>query len=278
MGGKRSLAPSSPARLRRAHPLRTGRVAIIATMRFDGVDIEGAGAGAEHMKRDAELLLRCAGGGLGRAIRVYWFSPPCLSLGRMQPGSDVDLGACGRDGIDVVRRPSGGRAVLHSGEVTYAVVCRLDDADFGGDVMTSCARIHAAVAAGLRLLGVATMPREVAATTRRQARSAAAHADCFARPAAHELLDASARKLVGSAQARRGGALLQHGSVLLLPSHAARYLRPEVAGGVDAADAQDPSPGLCSLLGREVSRDEVARALADGFHRIMCAKPLDTTA
>ena len=247
-------------------------------MPSDRVEIEGAGAGADHMKRDAEMLHRCAAGGLGRAIRVYWFSPACLSLGRTQPDRDVDLEACRCDGIDVVRRPSGGRAVLHAGEVTYAVVCRVDDADFGGDVMTSCARIHAAVAAGLRLLGVATLPREVAPTSRRQARSAAAQPDCFARPAAHELLDASGSKLVGSAQARRGRALLQHGSVLLLPSNAARYLRPQVAGDAAAVDTHVPSPGLRWLLGREVSRGEVARALAYGFHQITRAQPLDTTA
>ena len=247
-------------------------------MRADCVVIDGAGAGAGHMHRDVDMLRRCASGALSRAIRVYWFAPPCLSLGRMEPESDVDLEACARDGIDVVRRPSGGRAVLHSDEVTYAVVCRIDDPDFGGDVMTSCARIHDAVGAGLQLLGVRTVPHELSASTRREARSAAARADCFARPAAHELLDASGRKLVGSAQARRGGALLQHGSILLTPSRAARYLRAQGAGDVAHAHAGEPSPGLRSLLGRDVSRAEVARALADGFHRIMCAQPLDTTA
>ena len=243
----------------------------------DCVVVDGAGAGAEHMHRDADMLRRCAAGALHKAIRVYWFAPSCLSLGRLELESDVDLEACARDGIDVVRRPSGGRAVLHSDEVTYAVVCRVDDPNFGGDVMTSCASIHAAVAAGLQHLGVATVPHQMPAITRREAQSAAARADCFARPAAHELLDAAGRKLVGSAQARRGRALLQHGSILLSPSRAASYLRPDVAGDADPA-AGDPSPGVRSLLGRDVSRTEVAAAMAGGFRQILCAKPLDTTA
>jgi lipoate-protein ligase A len=176
----------------------------------------------------------------------------------MQPLDDVDLEACARDGVDVVRRPSGGRAVLHDQEVTYSVVCRSTDPAFGGRVLESCSRIHEAVAAGLSLLGVRTTPRGMPADLRRDAREGATVADCFARPAAHELLDDRGRKLVGSAQARRAGALLQHGSVLLEPPRAASYLRGDAEstlGGV----------GVRELLGRRISREELSAALAAGF-------------
>jgi lipoate-protein ligase A len=210
------------------------------------------------MRRDLELLDACARGAIPGAVRLYAFSPTCLSLGRMQPIDDVDLDACTRDGVDVVRRPSGGRAVLHDQEVTYSVVCRSTDVIFGGRVLESCSRIHEAVAAGLAVLGVRTVPRAVPANLRRDARDVAAAADCFARPAAHELLDDRGRKLVGSAQARRAGALLQHGSVLLEPPRAAAYLRGDAVvsrGGV----------GVRELLGRAVSREELVSALATGF-------------
>jgi lipoate-protein ligase A len=108
------------------------------------------------------------------------------------------------------------------------------------------------------LLGVHTTPRAMPANLRRDARDGAAVADCFARPAAHELLDDRGRKLVGSAQARRAGALLQHGSVLLEPPRAAGYLRGNVSpslGGV----------GVRELLGRPVSREELVDALVTGF-------------
>jgi lipoate-protein ligase A len=161
----------------------------------------------------------------------------------------------------VVRRPSGGRAVLHDQEVTYSVVCRSTDPIFGGRVLESCSRIHEAVAAGLALLGVRTTPRAMPANLRRDAREVAAVADCFARPAAHELLDDRGRKLVGSAQARRAGALLQHGSVLLESPRAAGYLR---TGGAPAPTA---GVGVRELLRREVSRMELVEALAEGFRR-----------
>ena len=157
------------------------------------------------MHRDLELLDACARGEIPGAVRLYGFAPACLSLGRMQPIDDVDLDACARDGVDVVRRPSGGRAVLHDQEVTYSVVCRSTDPVFGGRVLESCSRIHAAVSAGLEVLGVRTIARGLPADLRRDAREGAAVADCFARPAAHELLDVQGRKLVGSAQARRAG-------------------------------------------------------------------------
>ena len=177
--------------------------------------VDAPARGEENMRRDLALLDACARGEIPGAVRLYGFFPACLSLGRMQPIDDVNLEACARDGVDVVRRPSGGRAVLHDQEVTYSVVCRSTDPVFGGRVLESCSRIHEAVAVGLATLGLHVTPRALPANLRRDAREGAAVADCFARPAAHELLDDRGRKLVGSAQARRAGALLQHGSVLL---------------------------------------------------------------
>jgi lipoate-protein ligase A len=233
-------------------------VIVSATGRRLELLIDEPAPGEDNMCRDLALLDSCVRGEIPGAVRLYGFSPACLSLGRMQPLDDVDLEACARDGVDVVRRPSGGRAVLHDQEVTYSVVCRSTDAVFGGRVLESCSRIHQAVAAGLALLGVRTIPRAMPANLRRDAREGATVADCFARPAAHELLDDHGRKLVGSAQARRAGALLQHGSVLLEAPRAAAYLRGEPAstlGGI----------GVRELLGREVSREELVAALAAGF-------------
>ncbi|MFI5284754.1 MAG: biotin/lipoate A/B protein ligase family protein [Candidatus Dormibacteria bacterium] len=244
-----------------------------ATQRQLELIIDAPAPGEENMRRDVELLDACARGDIPGAVRLYGFEPACLSLGRMQPVDDVDLDACFRDGVDIVRRPSGGRAVLHDQEVTYAVVCRATDPVFGGRVLQSCSRIHQAISRGLEMLGVHAIPRAMPANLRRDAREGATVADCFARPAAHELLDDRGRKLVGSAQARRAGALLQHGSVLLEPPHAAAYLRGsavETLGGV----------GVRELLGRPVSRAELLAALAAGFREALeqLPPPLNTTA
>jgi lipoyl(octanoyl) transferase len=235
---------------------------VIATPHRLELIIDAPASGEENMRRDRSLLDACARGEVPGAVRLYGFFPACLSLGRMQALDDVNLEACARDGVDVVRRPSGGRAVLHDQEVTYSVVCRSTDPMFGGRVLESCARIHEAVASGLATLGVHVTPRALPANLRRDAREGAAVADCFARPAAHELLDDRGRKLVGSAQARRAGALLQHGSVLLESPRAAGYLRGDAAptlGGV----------GLRELLSREVSREELVEALAAGFRQLL---------
>src|ERR1019366_3935657 len=104
--------------------------------------IDAPAPGEENMRRDQVLLDACARGATAGAVRLYGFDPACLSLGRMQSIEDVDLDACARDGVDVVRRPSGGRAVLHDQEVTYSVVCRSTDPTFGGLVLESCSRIH----------------------------------------------------------------------------------------------------------------------------------------
>ncbi len=220
--------------------------------------IDAPAPGEDNMRRDVALLDECASEAIAGAVRLYGFRPTCLSLGRMQPLSDVNLEACARDGVDVVRRPSGGRAVLHDQEVTYCVVCRASDPVFGGRVLESCARIHRAIAGGLMLLGVVTAPRALPADLRRDAREGATVADCFARPAAHELLDQRGRKLVGSAQARRGGALLQHGSVLLEPPRASPYLN---SGEPPAT----PGASVRELAGRQVTWEELVDALAAGF-------------
>jgi lipoyl(octanoyl) transferase len=226
---------------------------------------DGAATGADNMRLDTELLEACAAGRMPGLVRFYWFEPPCLSLGRMQPQEDADLEACRRDGVDVVRRPSGGRAVLHDQEVTYAVVCRASDPHFGGRVLLSCERIHAVIAAALAALGVTTAGQCTPRDVRASARELAAVSDCFARPAAHELVDGGGRKLVGSAQARRGGALLQHGSILLDPSRVSGYLRRPAAGPGTA--------GIRGLLGRQVAREEVVTALRGAFEAAQRTAP-----
>ncbi len=237
-------------------------VVVSATSQRLELLIDEPAPGEDNMRRDLALLDACVRGEIPGAVRLYGFTPACLSLGRMQSIDDVNLEACARDGVDVVRRPSGGRAVLHDQEVTYSVVCKSTDPVFGGRVLESCSRIHEAVAAGLDVLGVHTTPRAMPANLRRDARQGALVADCFARPAAHELLDDRGRKLVGSAQARRAGALLQHGSVLLEPPRAAVYLREDAAstlGGV----------GVRELLGRPVTGEELVDALAAGFTSVL---------
>jgi lipoate-protein ligase A len=139
-------------------------------------------------------------------LRLYRWDPPCLSFGRNEPAlARYDRAAIARRGIAVVRRPTGGRAVWHEHEVTYAVAAPI--AAFGS-LAESYRDIHARLARALCTLG---LDARLAPAARPAALGAGA---CFAASAGGEVL-IGGRKVVGSAQVRRGSAFLQHGSILL---------------------------------------------------------------
>jgi lipoyl(octanoyl) transferase len=142
--------------------------------------------------------------GAPAALRLYRWSRPALSLGRFQPEGDLDVGACKRRGIQVVRRPTGGRALLHGGDLTYAVAMRRPTGS-GGGVDALYRRLAGALIAGLARLGVeATVTRDAGPPG----------PACFAGGQGADLR-VGERKLCGSAQLRRDGAVLQHGALLL---------------------------------------------------------------
>jgi hypothetical protein len=155
-----------------------------------------------------EALARCRAPGEA-VLRVYRWSRPTLSFGRNQPARGrYDDGIAPLLGGDVVRRPTGGREVLHDRELTYAVVLPLRAL---GGLREAYIQVNAALVEALRSLGVAAE----AAPRRGSVPSPSAGA-CFAEAAPGEVT-VGGRKLVGSAQARVDGSLLQHGSLLLAP-------------------------------------------------------------
>src|SRR3989442_15395853 len=160
----------------------------------------GGRPGAENMAIDAGLLARADRTG-SAFLRLYRFQPPCLSLGRNEPAAArYDRAAIARRGLDVVRRPPGGRAVGHENEVTYAVAAPI--ATFGG-LRAAYHAIHARLAAALRRLGA---DAALALDRPRPPSTALDRAGpCFATPARGEVL-LGGRKLVGSAQVREGRA------------------------------------------------------------------------
>src|SRR5256714_4150073 len=173
--------------------------------------LDSPAAGAWNMAVDEVLLEGVVAGTAPPTLRFYGWTPPCLSLGYFQPFDAVNLDGCRALGVDVVRRPTGGRAILHDRELTYSVVLPASTLGHDGGVLPSYRRLSLALQDGLRRLGVpATLAPESAG------RSAAHGAVCFDRPSAPEIL-LHGRKLVGSAQMRRGGGPLQPGSILIWP-------------------------------------------------------------
>ena len=168
--------------------------------------------GAWNMAVDEVLLDGVAAASAPPTLRFYRWTPACLSLGYFQPFDVVNVEGCRERGIDIVRRPTGGRAILHDRELTYSVALPASVLGHDAGILPSYRRLSLALQAGLQRLGIdASLAPESEAPNR------AVHGPaCFDRPSAHEIL-LHGRKLVGSAQVRRAGALLQHGSIVIEP-------------------------------------------------------------
>jgi len=160
---------------------------------------------------DEALLASVLRGG-PPTLRFYTWEGAWLSLGYGQRSGAARRAACARAGVGVVRRPTGGRAVLHGGDLTYALAAPA--ALLPAELRACYGLVAEALLAGLRALGAEA--ERVPALAPAPGHGAF---DCFARPAPDELC-ARGRKLVGSAQRRTRGGILQHGSIRVLPDAA----------------------------------------------------------
>jgi len=197
-----------------------------------------------NMAIDATLLERAEAG--ERWVRLYAWEPT-LSFGRHEPVERrYDGAAIAALGLAVVRRPTGGRAVWHADELTYAVAAPAEEL---GSLREAYRRVHEWLRDAVRSLGLAA---ELAPGGRPVGVDAGA---CFASPAGGEIV-VGGRKVIGSAQLRQGTALLQHGSILLDGDQAivAQVTRGPVPAG--------RSTTLREATGRRVSWDEAAAAVA----------------
>jgi lipoate-protein ligase A len=214
-------------------------------------------SGAWNMAVDEVLLDGVANGSGPPTVRFYEWAPPCLSLGYFQAFEVVDLDGCRRLGVEVVRRPTGGRAILHDRELTYSVALPLRLLGDDGGVLPSYHRLSLALERGLTRLGAPVVLAPEAA-----AQTAPDHGPvCFDRPSAHEIL-LDGRKLVGSAQVRRATAILQHGSILIEP-RIERLLACLRLPDAPAGRIEDGVAGLDAVGDFEPAA--IARALADAF-------------
>jgi lipoate-protein ligase A len=199
------------------------------------------------MAADYALLLAAQQGEAW--FRLYCWNPACLSFGRNEPATiRYDRDRIAELGLDAVRRPTGGRAVWHDAEVTYAVAAPVDAF---GSLDETYHVIHQMLSRALQRLGMST----TLATRPAGGHQGLAAGACFASPAGGEIV-VSGRKLVGSAQVREGSAFLQHGSILLddgqdLVSHVTR-----------GTGLPSRATSLSASLRRSVSFQEVTDGLA----------------
>jgi lipoate-protein ligase A len=230
----------------------------------------GYRSGSENMKYDEQLAQFLLESDEPFVVRVYGWNPPAISLGWHQDIAEIDLEKCLGEGIDVVRRPTGGRAILHSDEVTYSVAMVASQKS----VLSVYQSISEALVLGLSELGadVALEKSQPHFPTLYRSPSAVA---CFASVARYEI-HIGGRKLVGSAQrrfARPDGqeVVLQHGSILLGEDHQ-RII--EFLNGLSdeqrnqlRAELKQNTVDLSSALGRKVDFSEVVPCLRRGFEK-----------
>lgn len=215
------------------------------------------------MAIDEAIAQAIAAGLVPPTLRFYAWTPPCVSLGRNQRGAEVDAPRCAALGYDIVRRPTGGRAILHTDELTYSIIASPDHPLMAGLVLDSYLRISRGLVAGLRRLGINA--QEAPGSNRAGPDVSAA---CFEVPSAYEIM-ANGRKVLGSAQARRAKSVLQHGSLplsgdltrvidcLAFADEAERTaLRATLIGHAATAEA---------VAGRPIRYDEALDALSAGL-------------
>ena len=222
-------------------------------------------SGAENMARDTALQARAARTG-ETVFSIYSWSRPTLSLGRNQPAAGLyDLKKIRGAEVDIVRRPTGGRAILHHREVTYSVTAPIG----ARSLRETYARVNCILQLGLSRLGVL-----VDSASRAQRASAASMRSCFATPSEGELV-AQGAKLVGSAQCRENGALLQHGSILVDDDQSSLA---DFSVNAQRFDGAIPIPAtLHALLGYKPDADQVAVGMFDAVRTLEDADAAEMT-
>src|SRR5262245_41098579 len=172
---------------------------------------DGPAEGRANMAKDAVLLRRAAAG--IASLRLYGWDRLTLSVGRTQKVErQVNLDACAALDIPVVRRETGGRAVLHGSDLTYSIAAPLDGTQFQGGILGIYRHISQVFLRFFEGLGLG--PQAKAYTGRERLETASPV--CFVTPSAFEIL-LGGKKIVGSAQRQASGAFLQHGSIPLEP-------------------------------------------------------------
>ena len=221
-------------------------------MKFRLIDT-GINTGAMNMAMDEALL-----GSDMPVLRFYQWKPACLSMGQYQDISAIDAGFCSKEGIDIVRRITGGNAVLHDKELTYSFI--IDESEMPSSVVESYREISGGIIRALEILGLKAVMNE-------EVEKGEKSAVCFHDPSWYEIL-VNGKKVVGSAQRRFNGRLLQHGAVLL-DVDVERYLGCFKKKGNLLGRLHNRMSSLNVEAGRTVDVNSLKAAMRNGFEEAL---------
>jgi len=218
-------------------------------------------SGSWQMALDEALLCSVISGRSLPALRFYGWNPPCMSVGYFQHISDINISRCREGGIDVVRRPTGGRAVLHDRELAYSVVLHVPDGR-SGSVLETFRMINVGILQGIRSLGIEAVFHQ----NKKAGRAAGDNPYCFSSPSQYEIL-VEGRKVAGAAQMRRDGVLLQHGSIPLSVDRGkiSSLLNSGRGGSGGPERSGDHLAGIEELLSKPVDVKKLIEAITGGF-------------
>ena len=200
-------------------------------------------------------------------LRVYGWRPYAISLGYNQDENDIDLECCDRDNIDVVRRPTGGRAIFHAEEVTYSIVLPRSSPLFNKDTLAIYNTISRGLVEGLRLIGVnAQLVKRISSNTK----TIKSNIPCFSSAAKYEITY-QGKKLVGSAQRRYQNSILQHGSILVGIKHLklGEYISKKRDINVESFTKYlaKKTVSISQIIATELKYDQVVWGIKKGFQK-----------
>jgi len=234
--------------------------------------------GATNMAIDMALAQCMTLNGHYPVLRVYGWNPPAVSLGYHQKLLDINKDLCRQDGIDVVFRPTGGRAILHGDELTYAVILPKSGYFAGADIHKIYELISRCLISALNSLDFKVSFDRAEATPHDFSRGELSTL-CYAAAIRYEICYQK-KKLVGSAQRQFENAILQHGSILIGPYHLelTRYLAQNDAERRRQIREFLENKTVClnDISNHPVTFSELAVAVKNGFSRELDIKFLDT--
>ncbi len=219
--------------------------------------------GAWNMAVDESILEHIGRGDSLPTLRLYAWTPACLSLGHAQPFADVDITRLNSHGWEVVRRATGGRAILHTDELTYSVIAPTNEPRVEGSVLESYNRLAQALLLAVKNLDIPVEMKEGKANN-----GETPNPVCFEVPSTYEIT-VKGKKLIGSAQARKKEGVLQHGSLPLTGDLTricqALVFESESARETASKRLLERATTVESALGRETGWETASQAFIHAF-------------
>lgn len=220
--------------------------------------------GAWNMALDEAILESVTLKDQPPTLRFYDWHPYTLSLGHAQPYADVDIAALRANGWDLVRRPTGGRAILHADELTYSICAPEEDAHVSGNILESYRLLSNGLLKGLEIAGIPADSKPKNEAEKQNALNPV----CFQYPSDYEITY-QGKKLIGSAQARRNRGVLQHGAIPLYGDINRIITVLNFPNEEERAKAksrlQERATTVASILGKQTAWQDIMQCFVQGF-------------